>query len=384
MKTLLVCALLGVLIGIIPPLLPAQQSQYTQKPNPEIEALKQRVAELEKQLQTVQNVEKMELATNYTDAQTKLLNADFEKFERELRDSNSKWLREWSYWFLGVIGVFVAIFIGVGAVFWFWLGSRANGLIADRVEKSLTGFREAVGQVDILKNQLSILEKERAVSMLESIVHSYFSDENPYPEEIKALREEVLVKIFCGQIYNLGVRHKAAEVLAARKSRLLVSPLLKFLNSVVDSDINMNLGMSLNLPDFIKILADIRTPEAYQGLKEFLNRLLREHPKHKDLFLIPTVLSLAWVSIELNVRDSVAKLKRAMSHFQDPGFEDLSVLVGYFDKFNDSAGIKEILTKHITSGMPEVERKCLELLEKHDSEFVEEWRARKAAAGSEA
>ena len=49
-------------------------------------------------------------------------------------------------------------------------------------------------------------------------------------------------------------------------------------------------------------LADIHNEEAYQGLKNFLNRLLTENPRHKDLFLTWTVFSLAQVSIELKIK----------------------------------------------------------------------------------
>ena len=59
----------------------------------------------------------------------------------------------------------------------------------------------------------------------------------------------------------------------------------------------------------------------------------------------------------------------------------------YFDIFNEPAGIKEILINHITSessGMEDVEDWCLELLQKHDPAFVEEWRARETTDNSEA
>ena len=58
-----------------------------------------------------------------------------------------------------------------------------------------------------------------------------------------------------------------------------------------------------------------------------------------------TVFSLAWVSIKLDNRDSVSVLRKAMSHFQHPGHKDLSALVEYFDRLNEPAGIKEILTQ---------------------------------------
>ena len=66
----------------------------------------------------------MDLQAKLAEANAKLADTEFGKFKRELKDSNDEWLRGWSSWFLGVIGVFVAIFIGVGAVFWSWLKSK--------------------------------------------------------------------------------------------------------------------------------------------------------------------------------------------------------------------------------------------------------------------
>ena len=84
---------------------------------------KKRVSEIEKQLQTMENVEKLDLQAKLAEANAKLANAEFGKFERELKDSNDKWLRD------GVLGSVsrcnwsfcLAINDRVGAVFWFWL-----------------------------------------------------------------------------------------------------------------------------------------------------------------------------------------------------------------------------------------------------------------------
>lgn len=93
MKAFTTCFLLVALLGIVFAVSFAQQNQNTQKPNPEIEVLKNRTSVLESKLQTVENVEKMELAAQLAEAQAKLRNADFGKFERELRDANDGWLR---------------------------------------------------------------------------------------------------------------------------------------------------------------------------------------------------------------------------------------------------------------------------------------------------
>ena len=85
-KTMKEFIVLVALLGMISPLLPAQQSQNTQKSDSEIEALKKRVSEIEKQLQTVENVEKIDLQAKLAEANAKLINAEFGKFERGLEN----------------------------------------------------------------------------------------------------------------------------------------------------------------------------------------------------------------------------------------------------------------------------------------------------------
>ena len=57
--------------------------------------------------------------------------------------------------------------------------------------------------------------------------------------------------------------------------------------------------------------------------------------------------------------------------------------MNHFDIFNEPTGIKEILTHHVADRMPEVETRCLELLQKHDQEFVKEWQAQKETANTQ-
>ena len=189
--------LFGVLLGMMPPLLPAQQNQNPQQSDTEVESLEKRVSELEKQLQAAENVEKIDLQAKLADANTKLINAEFGKFERGLKDSNDEWLKGWSSWFLGIflaiIAIFVALFLGVSRVFWFWLRSKADGLLADTVEKSLDGFKEAVDAQDVIKNELRILKKERAASALEDFMYLPLDEEEYHPERIKILPEEDLL-----------------------------------------------------------------------------------------------------------------------------------------------------------------------------------------------
>ena len=295
MKITTVYLLSIALLGITVSASIAQQNQNVPKTDTEVEKLKI-------QLQTVEN-EKMEKETKLAEANAKLINAEFGKFERELRDANDGWLRTWSLWFAGIIGFLVLI---VGGAFWFWLRLRADQLIADSVEKSLKGFTEAVGQVDTLKNelmeavgqvnilqdQIRLLKIEHTASVLENFMNTSF-DGFTYPQSIEALREEVLLQVFDDEEYRLPIRHKAGEVLADRRSERLVSPALKLLNLVVG--LNLEGGKDYWLCDLPNFLEKICTPEAYQGLKEFLNRLLTENLKRKDWFLTRTVISLAYV-----------------------------------------------------------------------------------------
>ena len=212
----------------------AQQNQNTQKSDPEVEVLKKRISELESKLQTVESVEKMELAAKLADANAKLLNAEIDRFKRELKDANDEWLRTWSLWFVGITGFLVLI---VGGAFWFWLRSRADQLIANSVEKSLDGFKEtvaqvdtlknelkeAVGQVNILQDQIRILEREHAASVLEGSVHLPDGEGRLYSETIKALPDGGLLDLIADKTRSLDFRYKAAEVLAVRKNPKLVS-----------------------------------------------------------------------------------------------------------------------------------------------------------------
>ena len=201
----------------------------------------------------------------------------------------------------------------------------------------------------------------------------------------------MLLQILDDETCRPELRYKAATVLSARKSSQLVSPLLNFLNSQVDLDSGLDL-VTKNPGDGIKFLAYIQTPEAYQGLKEFLNRLLTENPKRKNWFLMESILSLAEVSIALNQGDSVPILRKAIPHLNPHGkYKSLGVLIEHFDALNEPEGMKDILINHLASKMPGFEseqkhvgEKCLELLQKHDPQYVAEWRARETSDNSEA
>ena len=334
-----------------------------------------RLAALEIQPQTGEDAEKMELAA-------KLINSEFGKFERELRNSNDKWLWGWTTFFAAIVAIVVTV---IGFALWFSIKS----LIADRVEKSLNEFKDAVKQVGILKGQLRVFRKEQAAFLLEATFLPDLGSELGFPKEnkerreeaLKEISEEALLDVFSDEKYLLAVRHKAAEVLA-QKFPPLVAPLLQLLNSAIDPDSNIVAEIGQNsLRNSVSLLGQIHTQESYKALKTFLIRLLTDNPKNKDLFLKWTAFSLGWVSIKLNMEDSVSVLRLAISHLQ-VGHSDLQALKNfarYFDVFNEPEGIKEILTHHAFQiRCLKLEEKCLELLEKYDADFVKEWKAQKA------
>ena len=183
MKINIVYLLLIALLGITVSASIAQQNQNVPKTDTEVEAVKKRVSELEGKLQTVENVEKMELAAKLAEANAKLINTDIDKVKGELRESNNDWLRAWNNWFLGIVSV-IAVIIG-GAL---WLVLKT--LIEKGIEKKLNGFQEAVKQVDILKDQLRVLRKEQTASIIEATFQPDLGSELGLPEENKSRREE--------------------------------------------------------------------------------------------------------------------------------------------------------------------------------------------------
>ena len=368
MKISIISLFLIALLGIIVSASIAQQNQNVPKTVTEVEKLKI-------QLQTVEN-EKMELAAKLAEANAKLINTEFGKLKLELKDSNEKWLLGW----IGFLGVIFAV---SGVALWFVVKS----MIADRVEERLNGFKEAVDKVSILEGQIKILEKEHAISLLEDVNIPMLVELEKYPRQTKALREEVLLEVFSDKTCGLGIRWTAVNVLGARKSPRLVSPVLNYLNSVVDSDLEWGTSHE---PDhypylFLSRLSDIHNEEAYQGLNNFLNRLLTENPRHKDLFIAWTAYSLASVSVALNKKDSISMLIESIPDwdFVLEEHEAIGETVDHFNSLKAPEGIKEIFNVHAKGKIPELEEKCLELLEKYDPDFVKEQREEKATANTE-
>ena len=394
MRIFIICLLLGTLVGVTPPPVSAQQNQTPHQSAQEIEDLKKRVSVLEKQLQVMENVDKMELVKNYTDvkakladANAKLANAEFAKFERELRDANDSWLIKW-----GIFGLTLLAVVGAGALA--WLKSRTNQLIADEVEKSLNGFQEALKDLNTLRPQLRVLEKEHTFSVLESWAGFSAQDERGHPEPIKALREEVLLEVLTDERYQdeshgLEVKSKAMQILAARRSSKSVIPALELLNSVVDSESDIDVDARQYLEHITGLFSYINTQEAYQGLITFLHRLLTENHKHRDVllevFVRPSVYSIAFSGLKLNLGDSVSTLRLAIPSLEIRHSDGTAQnnLARYFDIFHELEGIKEILEYHGTTLSSEVVDKCLKLLRKHDPEFVETWRVQNTTDDSE-
>ena len=102
----------------------------------------------------MENVEKLDLQAKLSEANAKLANAEFGKFDRELRDSNNEWLRNRGIILLAFLSV-----VGVGI--WSWLKNRINqSMVETEVEKNINGFKEALQELAILKNQQRAFKKE--------------------------------------------------------------------------------------------------------------------------------------------------------------------------------------------------------------------------------
>ena len=414
MKAFIASLLFLALLGIRAPASFAQQDQSYQKLAQEMEALKEQILTLQSQLQTVENTEKMKLSAELadanaklTDANAKLMNAKFGKFERELRDSNDGWLMKWNGFFIGVLAV-------IGVALWF----SVKSLIANRVENELKGFQKAVAEVDVLKNQtkesisqvyilknelkesigqvnilenkIRVLDKAHAVDVLQNFMDWDLNDEDSYPKQMKELSAETLLNVLDDVTISGYVRIRALEVLTRSQEPRLVSPALAYLNSIVDShqDNGLTLGTVSPLRNIVDMLKYMPTQEAYEGLTKFFSRLLsREHSGLEDLAITVTAGSLALISRELKEIDSVSLLRKAVPHLRvSPEYDEgLKDIVELFGSSNEREGIKEILNNHFKDdmGTPDVEDRCLKLLENHEPEFVKDWRQQKANTNTE-
>ena len=253
-------------------------------------------------------------------------------------------------------------------------------MIEDRIEDSLNGFKKAVEQV-------KILDKEHAVSVLDNFTPYYPVELEWHNEAIKALSDEMLLDVFSDKTRNLGIRWKAADVLVVRNSTQLISPVITSLNNIADSDIEKwTFGERFRLPsEFWGELNGLNNKETYQELKNFLNLLITDNPKNKDIFLTWTVILLVQVSRELDRSDSVSMIIETIPDLDNDSFKenDLKSLVEYFNKFQEHEGIKAIYNAHVKDKLPELEKKCLDLLEEKFPDFVKEQREEKASTDNE-
>ncbi len=380
MKMSIVILILIVLLSGIFFYFLMRQNHNLQKLESEHESLQKRLTALEIQPQTGQDEEKTKLATQLAEANIKLINTDFGKFERELRNSNDKWLWSWTGFFVGVVAIVVTV---IGFALWFSIKS----MISSKVEEHLKGFQKAFDQVNELKDELGILEKEHAVSVLDNFTPHYPVELDWHTEAIKSISEDMLLDIFSDKTRDLGIRWKAADVLLTRNSTRLIIPVITSLNNIADSDLEkVTFGERFRLPsEFWGELNGINNEKTYQELKNFLNFLITDDPKNKDIFLTWTVILLVQVSSELDRSDSVSMITETIPDLDNNSFEenDLKSLVEYFNQFQEHEGIKEIYNAHIKGKLPELEEKCLDLLEEKFPDFVKEQREEKASTDNE-
>ena len=123
MKMSIVILILIVLLSGIFFYLLMRQNHNQQKLESEYESLQKRFTAFEIQPQTGQDEEKTKLATQLAEANIKLINTDFGKFERELRNSNDKWLWSWTGFFVGVVAIVVTV---IGFALWFSIKSMRS------------------------------------------------------------------------------------------------------------------------------------------------------------------------------------------------------------------------------------------------------------------
>lgn len=377
MKLNIVFFILIVLLGIMVSVSIAQHNEDVPKTDTVVEALKKSVSELKDKLKIVENVEKMELAAKLAEAQAKLIDTEFGKLKLELKDSNQQWLRNWIFIILGILSV-------VGFTLWKQLTKKMDGLIENEVNKRLTDFKESIDKVNTLEPQVRILNKEHAASVLKKYMY-YLPGK--YPEQIKELTEQALLDAFNDETRHLEFRSKAAEVLASRESVGLISPVLNCISSYIESGFNpedySTQHLLCKLVDFIRYVRSVETYEAFKG---FLELLLEKDDQEVIRFILTSItFSLAYVSGELNKKDSISILRKTIPKLvvESRYKYALEGLAKYFDKFRDSDGIKEIYNIHAKGRMSEIEEKCLELLEKYDPDFVEEQRAAETTTNTE-
>lgn len=382
MKINIACFILIVLSGVTISTSIAQENEDVPKAGTEVETLKNRVSELEDKLKIVENVEKMELAAKLAEAQAKLNNTDIDKLKGELRESNNDWLRAWNNWFIGIVSVIALI---IGAALWLVLKT----LIEKGIKKRLDGFNDAIGKVKILSEELRMLKREYAASQLAE-PDGYSEDDEPiYSHTVMTLSDETIIDVLTCKTYIVYVRIRAAELLKKRDPIQTLPKLIEFVDSLLDSGLygTLDYPTQTHLRDILSLFKDIETNETYIGLGKILNRILSMEGNQELVRILLTMIiySLAYVGTALNTGSLVHKMCKALPYLEVNIYDTKAfiVLIEYFDKFDKPAGIKEILTQHVTSEMSDLETQCLELLGKHDPDYVREWNEKKEANNTE-
>ena len=238
---------------------------------------------------------------------------------------------------------------------------------------------------ELTRDRLRKREKHHAVSVLEFLKNDRIVYEYGRPPQIDALSEQVLLDVFSDETSSLTVKYRAALILLTLKECTRFVPIyMEFLNFIVNAELDMeDIETWLEVNSFSFLFLDLTTMGAYEEVKDFTNYLLTENPRHKNLFLYFAIMSLTELSLKLNRKDAIPILKSAISYIEYLSSDTLIEMAEHFEKFKDVAGIKEILTKHLTDETPDVETRCLALLQKHDPEFVEKWKSKKEAANTQ-
>lgn len=246
-------------------------------------------------------------------------------------------------------------------------------------------FRQLKTAWELMRDRLREHEKRHTIFVLE-----FFKDEEKVyeyrqPPHIEALSEQALLDVFSNETSSLTVKYRAAMILlTVKKCTRFVPVCMEFLNFIVNAELDTeDFETRVEVANFAYLFMDLEIIKAYPEVKDFVNYLLTENPRHKDLFLDFALMSLASLSLKLNRGDAIPILKSNISRFGHFPRHMLIEMSEYFDRFKDIAGSKEILTKHLTDKTPDVETKCLALLQKHDPEFVKEWQAQKETADTQ-
>ncbi|MCY4402282.1 MAG: hypothetical protein OXD54_06865 [Candidatus Poribacteria bacterium] len=349
-----------------------------------VETQAQQISKLQDKLQVLEDVGKMELAAKLAEANARLADAEFGKFERTLRDSNNQWLLRWIIIF-SVLGLGILTAIGVA------IRISIKSLMESAVEKRIEEFMNAEKQVKIQQERIRLLEKEHAVTVIDDMLFYRLGTTYPYPGKIEAISDTALLDIFNDEKQLINCRCKAAEILADRESEQIVSPLVAFLNSIFDYDPYTHreskslVPIKFSLQKLIKSLGMIHTEETYKELTKFLDRLLKEYTPMKDMLLTWTVFSLANVGKRMNTGSSIPKMIKAVPNLRSINGEmsaAIKNLALYFNKFDEPDGIKDILT-HFGDKVPKVKETCLDLLESYYPNFVAQQRASETTAHTE-